>query len=308
MHTEKLFVIQTPAPITQYQDLGRIGYLDQGFSHSGPMDERAFAINNALLGNAANATQLEIAPGGLQLKCLADCSIAVAGAYLNPSVNGKPLVNFCATTVHAGDCLRFGFSKHGQFAYLGVAGGFLPEPFLGSRSTTARLHIFPGGELTTGSYLIGQALIRKQLSGAPRNQLPDYRVSVIDVLPAFHYRQFSESMRAPFSNQPYHLDACDRMGTRLTGAQPINWSGGELFSEGLLPGAIQIPPDGNPIILQKDAQSIGGYPKIGCLPPYARSLLAQKKVGETVYFRWLDDNSKANANHKFSQDKTCGWF
>ena len=151
----ELFVIEKLAPITQYQDLGRFGQLHQGFSHSGAMDSMAFSINNRLLGNPKNATQLEIAPGGLQLRVLADCTIAISGAYLRPTLNDSPLINFCATPVKAKDILSFSFAKVGQYAYLAVAGGFSVTPFLGSTATTKRLAIHPGGELKVTSKLYG---------------------------------------------------------------------------------------------------------------------------------------------------------
>ncbi len=285
----KLFVIKALAPITQYQDLGRFAYLHQGFSVSGPMDDEAFAINNRILGNDANATQLEIAPGGLCLRCLQDCTISIAGAYAMPTLNGEPLINFCATQIKKGDELRFGFAKVGQFCYLAVAGGFSPTPFLGSTSTTKRLHIFPDEELTVGSYLVGKGLVLEKLQGEKRELLPRYTESIIAVIPTFQYDEFSDKAKYHFTSQSFRVDKSDRMGTRLTrliNGEPVNWEGKELLSEGLLAGAIQITPEGNPIVLQKDAQSIGGYPKIGLLPPQSRSLLAQKKEGTVVQFRW----------------------
>ncbi len=287
----ELFVIETCAPITQYQDLGRFGQLHQGFSHSGAMDGKAFAINNRLLGNDANATQLEIAPGGLKLRALADCTIAISGAYLTPTLNGQPLVNFCAASVRAGDRLAFGFAKVGQFAYLAVAGGFSVEAFLHSCATTPRLGIYPGGQLHVGSKLHGKlhetAKPVDKLPGEPRQYLPDYRSEVIAVMPAFQYARFPKASIRDLENQRFTVQSGNRMGTRLSAEKAIVWTDGELLSEGLIAGAIQIPPDGNPIVLQKDAQSIGGYPKIGVVPPDALSLLAQKNAGSRVTFRWL---------------------
>lgn len=284
----ELFVVEKCAPITQLQDHGRFGQLHQGFSHSGAMDGEAFAINNQLLGNEHNATQLEIAPGGLRLRALADCSVAISGAYLTPTVNKQPLVNFCATHIHKGDVLAFGFGKIGQYAYLAVVGGFSATPFLGSCATTKRLAVYPDGELQVDSILRGSGVVMDKLQGEPRQNLPDYRREVIDVLPAFHYAQFSPDAIQYLQDQALTVQSSDRMGTRLSATKPIVWSGGELLSEGLIPGAIQIPPDGNPIVLQKDAQSIGGYPKIGVLTQQSRGLLAQKRAGQSVRFRFVE--------------------
>lgn len=287
-----LLVIEKLAPLTQYQDAGRFGYLQHGFSHSGPMDETAFFINNRLLGNERHATQLEIALGGLQLRVLADCTIAISGAYLNPMLNGEPLVNFCACRLTVGDQLSFGFAHPkqltGQYAYIAVAGGFVVEPFLGSCATTKRLNIFPDGELAVGSILSGDATLEPKLQGEPRYGLPNYRSETIEVIPAFQYEAFSAAAKQQFIEQTFTVKATNRMGTKLSAEEPINYGGNELLSEGILPGAIQIPPDGNPIVLQKDAQSIGGYPKIGLVDSVHLSLLAQMPVGRKVSFHFKD--------------------
>lgn len=291
----ELFVIEQCAPITQYQDLGRFGQLHQGFSHSGAMDGTAFAINNRLLDNDENATQLEIAPGGLRLRAVADCTIAISGAYLTPTLNNTPLVNFCAAHVRAGDVLAFGFAPQhlsaGQFAYLAVAGGFVVSPFLHSCSTTKRLAVFPDGELQVGSVLHGQESAhcwQEKLQGEPRHKLPDYRREVIEIIPAFQYPRFSQTAIQAVVHQRFTVQSGDRMGTRLSAEQAISWTDGELLSEGLIAGAVQIPPDGNPIVLQKDAQSIGGYPKIGIVPPDSLARLAQKRAGQVVRFYWRE--------------------
>lgn len=288
MAITECFVIEKCAPITQYQDLGRFGHLDQGFSYSGAMDEIAFRANNHLLNNADNATQLEIAPGGLRLRCLADCTIAISGAYLHPTLNGKPLVNFCAHNVVCGDVLAFGFSPRGVYAYLAISGGFAVTPFLGSTATTKRLGVFPDGELNVGSVLsanIGEP--RCRLTGLARDAIPDYSQREIDVYPAYQFDDFSKAARTIFTTQQYVITSSDRMGTRLTGDAPLRWSHGDLLSEGIVPGAIQIANDGQPIVLQKDAQSIGGYPKIGVLTAESCALLAQIHVGQSVRFGFV---------------------
>ena len=122
--SKALFRVIRTAPLTQLQDAGRFGHLHLGFSHSGPMDESAFAINQQLFGDDGSSAQLEFAPGGLMLEVLADVTIAISGAYMQPLLNGKPLVNFCAHQLKQGDRLDFGFAKRGIYAYLAVKGGF----------------------------------------------------------------------------------------------------------------------------------------------------------------------------------------
>lgn len=281
--------------MTQYQDLGRFGHLNNGFSHSGPMDEVAFLINNRLLGNSDNATQIEFALGGLQLRAFADCTIAISGAALNATLNGQLLANFSSHRVFIGDVLAFGFATDmvsGQYAYLTVAGGFDVKPFLGSAATTQRLNIFPNlystDALSIHSVLSGNDRLAPILYSEPQQHLPDYGGDLVEVVPAYQYEQFGKMARQRFTTQTFTVNATNRMGIKLSAEQPISYDGGELLSEGIIPGAIQIPPDGNPIVLQKDAQSIGGYPKIGVIAEPYRSLLAQMPVGREVRFCFKD--------------------
>lgn len=292
-----LFILEKLAPITQYQDLGRFGHLHNGFSHSGAMDETAFRLNNRLLGNEDNATQIEIALGGLQLRALSDCTIAISGAYLNPTLNGKPLDNFASYLVRKNEVLVFGFATDnvsGQYAYLAVAGGFDVKPFLDSTATTQRLNIYPNtfsvAPLTVYSILSGNVKLAPLPQKAPATSLPDYTCDVIEVIPCYQYEQFSKSARAHFTTQTFTVKSINRMGVKLTAEKPIVYDGDELLSEGIIPGAIQIPPDGNPIVLQKDAQSIGGYPKIGIIAEPHRSLLTQMPTGRTLRFQLSIDD------------------
>lgn len=282
-----LFRVKQAAIITQLQDLGRFGQMDIGFSQSGPMDDAAFAANNRLLGNAENAAQLEIAPGGLALEVLAETTLAIAGAYAMPTLDGKPLVNFHSYTAHAGQELRFGFAKHGQYCYLAVKNGFAGEALLNSLSTCARLQIFPL-QISKNTLLCGTPETAAN-QGLARKEIPDYLNHELFVLPSYQYAQFSAETRARFTSQDYRIVTSDRMGTLLEAGQPLSYDGGELLSEGIVPGSIQLTHAGQPIVLQKDAQTIGGYPKIGVLTPESRSRLAQHRAGERVKFTFLDD-------------------
>lgn len=282
-----LFRVIRTAPLTQLQDAGRFGHLHLGFSHSGAMDGCAFAINHQLLGDNAASAQLEFAPGGLMLEVLADVTVAISGAYMQPTCNGKPLVNFCAHQLKQGERLDFGFAKRGVYAYLAVKGGFSAAPVLGSRSSTARLDLH-AQRIEPGTLLYGSGEVLKQAQGWPRKDIPDYGCETLEVIPACQFAQFSPEMRGRFSTQTYRVDTGDRMGTRLHGKAAIAYEHGELLSEGLIPGAVQITREGQPIVLQKDAQSIGGYPKIGVLTEVSRSLLAQMNPGRVVRFQFID--------------------
>ncbi len=282
-----LFRIREAALVTQLQDLGRFGHMALGFPQSGAMDELAFAVNNRLLDNPKNAVQLEIAPGGSILEVLADATIAIAGAYANPTLEGKPLVNFHSHHVKEGQELRIGFPRLGQYCYLAVKGGFHCPSILDSGSTCARIDLFPR-RLGCGSVLESLTDERSVVErGMARQALPDYRDGTFEVSPAYQYAAFSERIRERFVTQRYRVRASDRMGTLLYGELPLSFAGGELLSEGIVPGAIQITNEGQPIVLHKDAQTIGGYPKIGVLTGESRSRLAQCTNGREVRFRFL---------------------
>lgn len=282
-----VFRIIRAAPLLQLQDSGRFGALHLGFSHSGAMDSRAFSHNQQLLDDDDRAAQLEIALGGLMLDVLADASIAISGAHMHATLDGKPLTNYCAHNIHAGQRLHFGFAKRGIYAYLALKGGFAAAPFLDSRATTARLHIYPQN-LSNGSLLLARATtLIAQPQGVPRRDIAALQQRTLDVIPSYQYSQFSALMHARFCAQDYRVITGDRMGTRLSASEPLHFSGGELLSEGLLPGAIQITHEGQPIVLQQDAQSIGGYPKIGTLSETSRCALAQSNPGAEVRFRFI---------------------
>ncbi|UJF24977.1 biotin-dependent carboxyltransferase family protein [Suttonella sp. R2A3] len=275
------------APLTQLQDGGRFGALHLGFSHSGPMDSRAFTHNYQLLDDNEHAAQVEIALGGLMLEVLADCTIAISGAYMKPTLDNKPLTNYCAHNLKQGQRLQFAFAKYGIYAYLAVKGGFAGKAFLESYATTDRLGI-SAQTIGDGSILSAQAITQiSEPRGVSRGNIDTLQQHTLDVIPAYQYDNFSLEMHELFTAQDYQIQAGDRMGTRLRAEEALSFTGGELLSEGLLPGAIQITNEGQPIVLQQDAQSLGGYPKIGALSESSRCALAQSKPGDTVRFRFL---------------------
>lgn len=281
-----LFKILRLAPLTELQDPGRFGHMHIGISQGGAMDDVAFAQNNALLGNAPDAAQLEIAPGGLALEALCDATIAVNGAYAMPTLNGVALINGHSHHVRRGDRLQWGYARVGQYSYLAVYGGFSAEPLLGSRATTSRLAL-AAQVLRHGDVLhIPQDCDRHvPLQGLKRQAMTDYRGDHLDVIPAWQYEDFSAEARARFFGQPWRVVTGNRMGIQLSARLPVAPPAGELLSEAILPGAIQINHKGQPIVLQKDAQTLGGYHKIGILTEAARILLAQSPPGKTVWFR-----------------------
>lgn len=270
------------------QDLGRYGYLSTGITTGGPMDEMAFRWANALLENSPNAAQIEITFGGLALEAQADASIAITGADLAATLNDKPLLPWQTYAVKKGDLLRFQQPVWGLRAYLAVKGGFLCEPTLGSVATVIREKL--GGLTGSGDKLEKEDIIPYQEDQTfkqmrvPRAAIPNYGQGEIPVILSYQSSSFSEADKETFFSQEYTVsNHCDRMGYRMEGAAIGNDIKG-ITSEGIAYGAIQVPQDGQPIVLLRDRQTIGGYPKIGCTTAYGGGVLSQQKPGDKIRF------------------------
>ena len=278
------FTITQAGLSPQIQDLGIQGAKHLGVSTGGAMDGYAFHCANGLLHNDNNAPQIEIALGMFSMTADAPTVIAVCGADLGLKINGKPALNWCCHVIHAGDRITFAGGRSGTRAYLAVKGGLDTPQFCGSASTVERLNI--GRVLGVGDrldYTPTKDTRKYENIGVPRLYIPNYNAPVsLDVVVGYQHDDFDCQ---PFWNTPYTVTPSqNRMGYILNGT-PIPYNGNELLSEGISMGAIQIPPDGQPIVLMSDGQSIGGYPKMGALASYSRWALSQCTHGKMVTFR-----------------------
>ena len=286
---EGFLSIIKPGPLTTLQDGGRFGVRHLGISQGGPADLQAWGWANWLVGNHWGSPALEITLGGLSLIAEHPCYLALCGTDMQAQINGKPQGNNQAFMLKAGDALRLGMAKHGVRSYLAVVGGFIAQPVLGSVACVARDqlggHKADGSKLTAGDELMfSLATSAKAQSLRPLPAaLPDYtQIPQLALIPGAQLRFFDDHSLIQAFNQPWRLDPrSDRMGIRLQG--PIlHCSIENMISEGLTLGAIQVPPNGQPIILLNDRQTIGGYPRLGTLTPLACARLAQCQPGQTV--------------------------
>ncbi|PMR78640.1 biotin-dependent carboxyltransferase family protein [Halomonas urumqiensis] len=283
------FFVKRAGPLALLQDAGRFGVRQLGVTQGGPVDLHAWAWANQLVGNAWGAAALEITFGGLQLVAEQDLTVAVAGADLSATLDDSPLPLWRTASVRKGQRLAFGSPANGLRAYLAVAGGFAAEPVLGSVACVAREGL--GGFDGRGSRLAeGDSLPVWKTSGsgretreAPDNERPDYRATAqLALLPGAQVGAFTgRSLYVAFNSEWRVDDRADRMGIRLTGPT-LRCRIESLISEGISLGAIQVPPDGQPIALLNDRQTIGGYPRLGNLTPLAASRLAQCMPGQVV--------------------------
>ena len=281
------FTVKQPGLLSLLHDRGRYGAHKLGLTTGGPLDFVAFDWANRLLGNDANATCLEVSFGGLTVVSDVDTGIAITGATAPCRLNGEPLEQWQSHSIKRGDELEIGFATQGTRAYLAVRGGFNIEPSFGSSSTVPREKIggLNGDKLQAGDQLPCMASPLLQAQRVPQSERPEYGTeATLRVVPGYQQAAFSAVQQWRFFNSEYRLtDRCDRMGFRLEGENVHSDIVG-MLSEGICHGAIQVPADGQPIVLMNDRQTIGGYPKIGAVIPLDTSRLAQLAPGSGVRF------------------------
>ncbi len=270
-----IFEVLQPGVMATLQDLGRTGWQRSGIGTAGAMDRFALQVANLLVGNRRGEAAIEVGLGGLRLRALEDRIGAVCGADLGA---GVPL--WKSLRLRKGDELRFTSAVRGMWAYLAVAGGFAAETVLGSKSTDLRAKI--GRALAKGDLLAagppgpstrdGRALVP--------SMVPEYAESVaVRVVPG--PEEFPEG---PFLSAAFEVTSqSNRMGYRLRG--PALGSKGDILSDAVAPGTVQVPADGQPIVLMADRQTTGGYARIATVISADLPALAQARPGAKVSFR-----------------------
>jgi len=281
--------VLSPGLLTTVQDLGRPGRRRQGVASGGAMDPFALQVANLLVGNAANAPGLEFTLTGPRLKFSADALVSLCGGGFGE------LPEWRLVRVAAGGEISLERNRAGCRGYLAVAGGLEVPRVLGGCGTDLRGGFggHHGRAIRAGDGLKVKRGVHDALSMHPDARLhhfiapeirPAYsRSPTVRVVRGAEAREFSgEFFQYLFTVEPQS----DRMGLRLAGPQlERRTSAGELISSPVAPGTIQVPPDGQPIVLMADAQTLGGYPKIAHAITVDLPLLAQLRPGDTVRFR-----------------------
>lgn len=277
--------------LTTIQDLGRAGLRHLGVAQSGAMDPIAMQQANLLLGNPLSAAVLEISVGPLALRFRETTNVAFAGVDFSASASGSKEARSLAPgfgyKINTGEILTLGRpSVPGARCYLAVAGGFDVPIVLGSRSTdiTGGFGGLAGRALHSGDTLEIQRNEASQviLTQGIRSQSPSH---VLRVLPGLDYDLFTQESRERFFSQPWGISHhSNRMGLRLKGNALEYKDEINLLSAGVLPGDVQVPPDGLPIVLANDAQTTGGYPRIASVIQADLWQLAHLPPLTSVYF------------------------
>ncbi|MBK1875148.1 biotin-dependent carboxyltransferase family protein [Marinobacter sp. 1-3A] len=270
-------------PLALLQDSGRFGVRHLGVTQGGPADLYSWAWANHLTGNPWGTANLEITFGGLQLVAERNLHIAIAGADLGATLNNEPVPLWQRVRWEEGEVLAFAKPMSGLRAYLAVCGGFVAEPVLGSVASVVRDELGgfsgKGCKLAEGDQLFVYASGRSCGQGVmqtPQEARPDFsQPAVLDILPGAQIAHFTgRSLFDAFNTWWQVDDRADRMGVRLIGPK-LHCNIRSLVSEGINLGGVQVPPDGQPIVLLNDRQTIGGYPRLGSLSPLSASRLAQ---------------------------------
>lgn len=276
---------------TTIQDLGRFSFKNIGIPTAGAMDEISFKLSNWLVFNHENTAVLECTYIGPELLFEEDALVAVGGIGFIPYVNKTEYHLFQPIHIKRGETLRLNSTELASRAYISVQGGFQIEKDLKSFSTYVRAQI--GG-------IDGKALHKgDRIPTTPPTHIPKTKpylssqwVDAIlcrDTIRFIKGNQadwFTSASYKAFQENSYTISPrSDRMGYRLHGVELIKSLDQELLTEGTSPGTIQIPPDGQPIVLMKDGQVTGGYPKIGTVISADMSVLGQKRPGDQLVFK-----------------------
>jgi biotin-dependent carboxylase-like uncharacterized protein len=278
-------IVQT-GPLATVQDLGRPGFASLGVSPSGAADRTALRLANRLVGNPESAAGVEITLGGLVVLFTEPATLALTGAPGPVGLGGRQAFLNGPLRAREGDRLVVGPPVRGLRTYLAVRGGIDVPRVLGSRSTDVLAGLGPD-PLAAGTRLpIGaQTGTPAAIDQAPVASVPDE--IVLRVLPGPRDDWFTGESRRRFGAVTYTVSPqSNRIGLRFDGPALDRENDAELPSEGMVRGAVQVPPDGRPVLFLADHPVTGGYPVIGVVEPADVDLAAQARPGQPVSFRW----------------------
>ena len=279
------FKVLSSGIFTTLQDQGRYGYNHLGITHSGAMDEYAYLWSQKLLNNK-NANALEVMVG-LKLEATASTVISICGADLNFKINGEVQGIWRTFKIKKGDILSFPKRVSGQRAYLAVKNGFLLKKTYGSYATTLKENI--SDKVEKNDILIFNSYAINEIKRVKKAFIPNYpKTLTLRLLPSYQNDYFSQEEQETFFNSEYEITIeSNRMGAKLKG-ESITPKQGGIISEGIAFGSVQIPQDSQPILLLKERQTIGGYPKIGTVLAIDCFRFSQLVVGDKVRFEKVD--------------------
>ncbi|MDQ0338253.1 antagonist of KipI [Caldalkalibacillus uzonensis] len=288
-----LFEVIKPGLFTTVQDLGRTGFQQYGMVVSGAMDPFAIQVANLLVGNRRDEAALEMTLSGPELRLLNDAVLAICGADLSPSLDGRKVPLWKSFLAKAGQTLSFGPPQQGARAYLAASGGIEVPLVMGSKSTYVKGAVggFHGRPLDKGDILDGrkppQAKQKLAGRGLMTEDIPVYQErQTIRVILGPEQAVFTEESIETFLAESYQITSqADRMGYRLAGPKLCHRSGADIISDAVALGTVQVPAGGEPIILMADRQTTGGYTRIANVISVDIPVLAQMLPGQNIRFQ-----------------------
>jgi biotin-dependent carboxylase-like uncharacterized protein len=281
-------VVEDPGLLTLVEDGGRRGVARLGVPTAGPADPVAHALANRLVGNPVGAAALEMTAAGPTLRCVEAGHLAVVGGGPPVTVDGYPVGDGHVVPLAPGQLVAVGRLRTGLRAYLAWAGGLVVPDVLGSRSTDRLASLGPGrlqaGDRLGAGPVTGPFADHLRLDGIVEHDGDrEGDEVVVRVLPGPHPDRFPSTVLDDLATTPMTVDgASDRIGLRLDG--PVRRAPGELASLGMVTGAVQVPPDGRPVVLGPDHATLGGYPVAAVVITADRWKLGQCRPGDRIRF------------------------
>ena len=271
---------------TSIQDLGRIGYRNYGIPISGAMNSDDAKMSNLILGNNETDAVMEITLQGPKLQFLDETPIAITGANLSPTLNGIALEMNKSISIQKGDIIDFGARIAGVRSYLSVNGGFQTDLVFGSRSyyegITTKKIVEKEDELP-----FALNLNKKQYQIQLHDQTQDYQQNELAVFEGPEFKMLNDDQKKQVLNSNFTLGINNRMAYQLKELLPNNLT--PITSSTVLPGTVQLTPSGKMLILMRDCQTTGGYPRIFQLSEQSINRLSQKMQHEKVHFKLFSD-------------------
>jgi len=276
--------------LSSVQDQGRYGYQRYGVSTTGAMDEFASRVANKLVENEDNAAVIETTMKGITFELKGDCVFAITGGNCETTLNGKDIALWISHKGKAGDVVKMGMCRGGLRNYIAFAGGIDVPIVMNSRTTNlkAKLGGVDGRKLVIGDELkIGDKDISNiVLKKFNKNEIPTFPKELeIRVILGQQVAEFTDNGVKTFLNNTYSItNESDRMGMRLSGEVIEHKTSADIISDGMTIGAVQVPGNGQPIIMMADRQTTGGYTKIANVITVDLPLLAQAMPGSKIKF------------------------
>ena len=282
-----MLIVEKSSPLHSVQDAGRFGYARLGISQAGPADWKSWAWANWLTHNAYGAGVLELPGGGFVGRFTRACSIGITGGLADVFIDGVGVPQNTTLNINTDQRLEISGLRSGNFVYLAIKGGVTVTPCYASRSRSIRDElgdtISPGAALP---YPVGKEHLRPLQRQVPRQFLPSFNSPLsVSLMLGSQIDQFD--LEAVLQNHYEVTAQADRMGIRLRANRPLRGQPLQR-SEPIALGAVQVPPDGHPIVLGRDRQSIGGYPKLGTVTREALGEISQRRAGCPLAFHVVD--------------------